>query len=106
MGFQSVDQCFSDAGHAAAAVCGAAAQVTNSGYVSCSAVSFTGTTATLSMRLVETVAPHTVSSWAVAHEMVPCSSVSLADGITLGWGVGLVWVAVAAVLFMRRAMKG
>ena len=38
--------------------------------------------------------------------MQPCALLDWQDGLELGWGIGSVWIAAAAILFLARSRKG
>lgn len=40
----------------------------------------------------------------VQLQPMPCGLLQAADGLVIGWGVAAVWLAVAAVMFMRRGV--
>lgn len=54
--------------------------------------------------------PSTFDSWAVQLYFPTCTDVSTpltaADGIALGWMVGGAWLAVFALLFLTRGLRG
>ncbi|MDO8699118.1 MAG: hypothetical protein Q7J75_01610 [Rhodoferax sp.] len=63
--------------------------------------SYTASSITYALRPVDGGA---VISSTTAVAPLPCGLLDWQDGLALGWGVALVWLAVAAVMFVRRGM--
>lgn len=63
------------------------------------------TTAGITYELTDMLTSSTVS-FLSAPSMQPCALLDWQDGLELGWGVGGLWIAVAAVLFVAWARRG
>ncbi|HYP84396.1 hypothetical protein [Variovorax sp.] len=104
MAFQVGSACYSDAQGAAAAIASAqvGTVVAHGGaayVVDASAVSGTSITYTLTP-----VSGGTAITLAAPVSVQPCGLLDWQDGMVLGWGVAGVWLAVAAVMVIRRGV--
>ncbi len=106
MGYQAGNACYPTG--AAANTATASGQVgtvkeTGAGLVVVNVTSVDDTTITYTFT---PVAGGTTTTATMAVTPTVCGMLEASDGIELGWMVGGVWIAVSAVLFIARALRG
>jgi len=62
------------------------------------------TATSITYQLNQIGGPGTISS-SNAFTAVPCQLLTVEDGLSMGWLVGSVWVAVFALLFITRGLR-
>lgn len=103
MGSAVGSSCFADSAAAAVEACARVGGATGSGVVTCSGVA--GVTATgASLDLVFTDATGSAAG-TQALVFQPCEPLTVGDGVQLGWAVGGVWLAVAALRWIAVAVR-
>lgn len=107
MGYRVGDQCYSDPSEAAQAYCGSVAGMTSTGYMRCYSAEWQETSVFWSYI---TTAPDgsevANGTWAYLSECTAVEPMTSADGIAMGWMVGGAWLAVFALLFLTRGLRG
>lgn len=107
MGYRVGAQCFADPSEAAQAFCGSVAGMTASGFMRCNFAEWQDPSVFYSY---STVAPDGSemgqSGNAYLSACAASEPMTAADGIALGWMVGGAWLAVFALLFMTRGLRG
>lgn len=97
-------QCFTDFGLAAAVACSNFSGVTNTGTINCSSVnSFSVSGASVTM-ISWPAGGSSGTSYSQSIYYPSCDPLTVVDGVLVGMSVGVVWIVVASVLYLRKVL--